>query len=214
MTVALVAIIIGIFAPAEAAAAKAGGPCARSGAKATFAGKPYVCVRSGLRLVWRVAKPVPTASVKPLLPGEFTLVPAAKRVPFPAWSGQDLAGQPWSTQSLAGAVSVVNLWASWCGPCRDEWPALQAAAAAHPTVRFFGVNTIDKLESARAFLKEQPSTYAQVFDDRAIIKSSLTTVPNAVLPITMIVDAKGRIAAWVPGPTTREYLEKALAALL
>lgn len=199
-------------APAEAVAS-AGGACARPSAKATVAGKRYVCVRSGSKLVWRLVRPTATASPKTVAPGEFTVVPATKRVAFPVWAGQDLDGKPWSTSTLAGGVTLVNIWASWCGPCRAEWPALQAAAAAHPTVRFVGINTIDKLDSARAFLKEQPSTYEQVFDERAIIKSSLTTVPNFVLPISMIVDTKGRIAAWVVGPTTRKYLDEVIAAM-
>jgi thiol-disulfide isomerase/thioredoxin len=209
---ALTLLLVGSVLPAEAAA-KAGGPCNRPSAKATIAGKRYTCVRVGSKRVWRLAKPIVAASPKPAAPGEFTVVPAAKRVSFPVWSGNDLEGNPWSTSTLAGGLAVVNIWASWCEPCRSEWPALQASAAAHPTVRFIGINTIDKLESARAFLKQQPSSYLQVFDDRGVIKSSLTTVPNFILPITMILDAKGRIAAWVPGPTTRDYLDRALASL-
>lgn len=207
---ALALLMVGSLLPAQAAV-KSGSACARQGAKATQAGKRYTCVRSGTRLVWRAVKPAPTLSAKPLAPGEFTIVPSAKRVPFPKWSGQDFDGQPWSTAGLAGSVAVVNIWASWCGPCREEWPALQSAALAHPDVRFVGINTIDRPDSARAFVKEHPSSYLQIFDDRGVIKASLTAVPNFIMPITMILDTQGRIAAWVPGATTREYLDKALA---
>lgn len=192
---------------------KAGAACTKLGAKASQAGKRFTCVRSGQRLVWRLIKSNATPTPKPLAVGEFTIVAPAKRVPFPTWSGQTIDGNPWSTSALLGSVTLVNIWASWCGPCRTEWPELQAAAAAHPTVRFVGINTMDKLESVRAFLHEQPSTYPQVFDERAVIKSSLTTVPTMVLPISMILDVRGRIAAWVPGPTTRQYLSRAFAAI-
>lgn len=215
MRIAGVAVSLAVMCaglPAEAAA-RAGGPCARPRAKASIAGKRYECVRSGSKLLWKVAKASPTASAKPVAVGEFTVVAPAKRVPFPTWAGLDLDGNAWSTSALKGSLAVVNIWASWCGPCREEWSALQSAAAAHPSVRFIGVDTIDKLDSARAFLAEQPSVYLHVFDDRAIVKSSLTTVPNFVLPISMVVDAKGRIAAWVAGPTTRAYLDKAIAAV-
>ena len=107
----------------------------------------------------------------------------------------------------------MNVWASWCGPCREEWDDLQAAAAAHADVTFIGLNTIDRMADAQKFLQEHPASYLQVFDGNGVVKASLTTVPNRVLPLTMIVDAKGRIAAWVPGPTTKTQIATALASI-
>lgn len=202
------------IAPANAAA-KAGSACAKKGATVTQAGKRLVCTVSGKRLVWRLAPVVkrPTPSPTALAPGDFTVVAPAKRVAIPKWDGRDFDERAWSTGQLTGTVSVVNVWASWCGPCRQEWDDLQAAAAAHREVRFIGLNSLDRIDDARAFLKEHPSNYLQVFDGRGVVSLSLTTVPNRVFPITLVIDTQGRIAAWVPGPTTTAQISRALAAV-
>lgn len=145
--------------------------------------------------------------------GGFTTVKAAKRVALPAWSGTDLAGQPWSTKQLTGKVTVVNIWASWCTYCIAEWPDLQRAATDTPQVRFVGIDSMDSLGNATAWLAEHPSAYTHAFDQRAVIQSSLTTVPSRTLPITIILDKKGKIAAWRSGATTYADLVKAIATV-
>ena len=186
----------------------------KQGAKAVQAGKQYLCVRSGKRLLWKANKPAPTptAASTPAAPGEFTILPLAKRAAMPKWSGQDFEGKDWSTGSLT-SVTLVNFWASWCGPCRDEWPALQGAAAAHPNVAFVGINTQDRDSSARDFLKDHPSTYPQIVDGNGVLKASLTTVPTRMMPVTILLDARGRIAAWVLGGTTQAMITKALGEI-
>ena len=145
--------------------------------------------------------------------GRFVTVDSPDRVPLPALSASTFDGHPWSSSTLRGRVSVVNLWASWCSPCREEWPELQAAAAAHPMVRFVGVDSMDAESAARAFLDANPSAFEQISDARSVLMSSFTTVPNRVLPITVIVDARGRIAAWRSGPVTKALIDAVLATL-
>jgi cytochrome c biogenesis protein CcmG/thiol:disulfide interchange protein DsbE len=142
--------------------------------------------------------------------GEFVTIPARLLTPLEKWTGADLDGKPWSTSSLTGKVTVVNIWASWCGPCKEEWPVLQQAAAEHPGVRFLGINTQDRLDKAREWLAANPSGYLHVFDERGSVKSSLTTVPSYALPITFVLDSKGRIAAWITGAIKVDPLRKVL----
>lgn len=145
-----------------------------------------------------------------LAAGQFVTVDVRDRVLMPAWTGATIDGVAWSTASLRGRVHVVNLWASWCSGCRDEWDTLQAMASRFPTVSFVGVDTLDSEEAAKAWLEVHPTSYPHVFDQRAVIMNSFTTVANRALPITVVVDARGRISAWKSGPILAAQLERVL----
>jgi len=144
---------------------------------------------------------------------EFTVVPEADRTPFPTWSTSDLDGYAWNTTNLGHAITVVNFWASWCEPCRQEWPELQAAAAGHPSVRFVGINTFDELAAARGFIRNHPTDYRHLQDPEAVVLRSLQGMPNSMLPTTVILDRQLRIAAWKSGPVLRGQIRRALGAM-
>ena len=146
--------------------------------------------------------------------GEFVTVARSKRQPFPTWKGETVEGKPWASVSLRGNVTVVNFWASWCGPCKDEWGDLEAAAKANPKVTFVGINSMDRLSDATAFLKEQRATYLHVFDERGVVMASNKGIPRGVMPTTLILDPSGRIAAWRAGPLKQAQLQRGINAVL
>lgn len=91
---------------------------------------------------------------------------------------------------LAGYPVVVNVWASWCGPCRDEFPFLQEESAAlGREVAFLGVNFQDDPDAAATFLESYPVPYPSYLDPKAEITESLGAGKG--LPATVFFDRAG-----------------------
>ena len=94
------------------------------------------------------------------------------------------------TEAARGRPVVVNLWASWCGPCRAEMPTLAAAQQREPTVAFLFVNQGESPATVQSFLQKQSFTLRDVMLDSG---SSLgQAIASRGLPITLFFDAKGR----------------------
>jgi thiol-disulfide isomerase/thioredoxin len=93
---------------------------------------------------------------------------------------------------LQGHPVVVNIWGSWCGPCRQEYPYLQQAAAKFgKRVAFVGVDVLDQAAAARTFLGEDPIPYPSYEDPDGKAKDYFHVVG---LPATAIYDSSGRLA--------------------
>jgi cytochrome c biogenesis protein CcmG/thiol:disulfide interchange protein DsbE len=94
--------------------------------------------------------------------------------------------------ALRGTPVVVNLWASWCGPCRFEIPFLQREFRAHGTkVAFLGVNSDDSAGNARKMADELPMPYPSIVDERAGLAGRLGA---RGLPVTVFYDRDGKEA--------------------
>jgi cytochrome c biogenesis protein CcmG, thiol:disulfide interchange protein DsbE len=94
-------------------------------------------------------------------------------------------------KALDGFPLVVNGWASWCGPCRFEFPFFQSQAVKQGRrVAFLGLDVTDNASDARRFLRQFPQPYPSYTDTRGTIMQSL--VPSSGLPNTVFVDAKGK----------------------
>ncbi len=118
--------------------------------------------------------------------------------PVPGFSDADLK---------KGEVSIVNVWASWCVPCRQEHPHLTTLVE-KSKAPMYGLNYKDNPENSRRFLGQLGSSYAKVGADtngRAAIHWGVYGVPE-----TFIVDGKGRIAYKHVGPVTPEIVDKVL----
>ena len=136
--------------------------------------------------------------------GVATFIPKADRKAAPAISGPTLDGGTFT--AAPGKVLVLNVWASWCSPCRAEAPALQEMSSAHPEVQFLGVLTRDSLVAARAFVTRFGITYPSLTDDAILLKFHGQLTPNAI-PTTLIIDSEGKIAARISGEITYSALE-------
>ena len=94
---------------------------------------------------------------------------------------------------LAGRPMVVNLWATWCEPCRQEMPMLQAAQKRYGArVQFVGVNTKDRPDWAAEFLEEVKVTYPEVVDFDGQL---LASVRSLGLPVTLVLDSQGQLVS-------------------
>ena len=146
-----------------------------------------------------------TASASPAPPSSGAgSAPHMAAITLPCFAG----GAPVRLDALA-RPAVLNLWASWCGPCRTELPIFQQYAdSSGGAVTVLGVVTGDTRTAAAAFAEDVSVTFPSVFDqDSAVQRSGLTPV---VLPVTLFVDAQGRVrhveAAPIPDLSTLENL--------
>jgi len=121
--------------------------------------------------------------------------------------------RPWSSASASGRVLVANFWASWCGPCRAEQPALSAVAhqSRDRGVMVIGVNVQDTRAAALAYVREFQVPYQSLFDRSAQVAARL---PAVALPTTFILDRDGVIAYQLTGKTTVPILRSRLDGLL
>ena len=113
---------------------------------------------------------------------------------------------------LTGRPTVVNLWATWCGPCREEMPLLQEAYARNgKEVRFLGVDTQDDPEAARWFLDDLDVGYPHVVDADGELLRELGV---RGLPVTLALDADGRVVDRVVGQLSESELQRLIDAVL
>ena len=129
------------------------------------------------------------------------VLPEADRRPLPAFSGQTLDGRRLDLASLRGRPLVLNFWASWCGPCRAEQRALELASRtlAGRDVPVVGVNIRDDRGAASSYLEEFRVGYPSLFDRPAVLPARLGALGPQAPPYTLVVDARGRVAARVVG---------------
>ncbi len=134
------------------------------------------------------------------------------RMPTATLQPVDRAGFDGILVGLRGKPVVVNVWASWCAPCRAEMPLLQRAAMSYEgRVVFLGVASKDDLDPAAAFLRKVGVTYPNVFDVSGAVRRGLGL---RGFPTTYVFDAAGRQRAAVVGGVTEARLAAQLDDLL
>ena len=145
-----------------------------------------------------------------------TTYPVGQRPSIPALSGATLDGGTLELSSLRGHVVVLNVWASWCDPCRAESPTLAAVArdTASSGVRFVGVDEQDRPEPARAFAASAGTTYPHLVDPDGTLLGSLRLVPSSGIPSTLVIDGTGAVAARVIGPVDASTFEGVVRAVV
>lgn len=160
-------------------------------------------------------QPAPAAS-----PAEPAVLPASLRDA----SLTDINGKSLKLSDYSGKVLIVNMWATWCGPCRQEMPEL---VQLHKDYKSKGLEVVGlataqndpDLEAVKDFIKEQKVDYKVVYDN-GMLASALTQMTNArsVIPQNFIISRDGRIVGHFQGfspiatpPKLRDAVEKALS---
>lgn len=106
--------------------------------------------------------------------------------------------------------ALVNLWATWCGPCRAEMPAFQAVAGDLGDVQVVGINEGDAGDKAAAFLDEIGVTFPQYLDPDGAISAELRV---SGLPATLVVDADGTVVSIHSGALDEDGIRDLAATL-
>jgi len=146
--------------------------------------------------------------------GSSVILPVEQRQPAPVLTGTDLNGDPVDTATWKGQPGVINVWASWCAPCRAEAPELVAVAQKHPDVNFLGLDTRDSDAPARAFVEKFGITYPNLPDPNGqLVLQFSDSLPPQAIPSTLLIDSEGRVAGRFLGAVQAGDLDAALQDL-
>ncbi|MFI2643353.1 TlpA family protein disulfide reductase [Streptomyces sp. NPDC018610] len=146
-------------------------------------------------------------------------VKKGERKPAPDLSGKTIDGKQLDLASYKGKVVVLNVWGSWCAPCRAEAPNLVKVAqdTAAKGVQFVGINTRDtSSQPAVQFEKNFGVPYPSLYDPtgRLMLRFKKGTLNPQLIPTTIVVDRDGNIAARALQGLSEEKLRKMLAPVL
>ncbi len=151
-------------------------------------------------LLWSTRRAVPSGAANALRSGRFA----------------DLEGKPRSLMEWDGRVLVVNFWATWCPPCREEIPALVRTRdkMLSSGVEFIGI-AIDQAAKVADFVRLVPISYPILITDAAALALVRTLGnPGGGLPFTIVLDKKGEVAHRNLGVVTQQQIEEQLKLVL
>jgi cytochrome c biogenesis protein CcmG/thiol:disulfide interchange protein DsbE len=127
----------------------------------------------------------------------------------PTFATFDLEGRPVRLVDHRGKVVLVNFWASWCVPCRREFPLLKELNG--DDVAVLGVVFQDSVEAAGAFMREQGATWPGLVDPDGRIAEAYGVRPKPGIPVTVAVSPDGQVVDRQIGEARRQDLERLLA---
>ena len=165
-----------------------------------------VLLAAGLAFgVW-LALRAPAGAASPALP---TATPR----PTLDFQVEDLAGDEVHLSDYRGKVVLVNFWATWCSPCQEEMPVLDAYYQAHHDAGFvlLGVNVSDRPPEAAAYFEEAGYSFPLVFDPPGNV---LIDLGARGLPVSLLIDRDGHLVEKWVGPLTADTLDSTITPLL
>ncbi len=175
---------------------------------------PLLSLAAGLALIaaslfgfWWLGRSVPSE------PAAAADASASQGKPAPDFALQDVSGKLVRLRDLRGQVVLINLWATWCPPCRAEMPDLAAVYNAHKSEGFviLGVNDQERQETVMDFLALNPLPYPILLDVDSRVARAYGV---SFLPASFLIDRRGVLRATMPGQSNRAQLEAAIQPLL
>ncbi len=117
---------------------------------------------------------------------------AAVKGPAPNFTLKSMSGKNLKLSEMTGNVVLINFWASWCGPCREEMPLLNALHKKYAPLGFtvLGVNVEEQLDGARGFLSNVPVDFPILLDNKNKVSKQYKVI---AMPTTVVVDRDGNM---------------------
>lgn len=141
----------------------------------------------------------------------WLLVACTEPKPKPVLQLQDLEGKGVSLAQLQGKKVVVNVWATWCAPCRREMPLLQQAQKQHPDVVFVLLNQGDSSAAINTFLSQNGLQFAHVWQDPQM--QARNALSYQALPSTYFINRGGELVSQSVGELHEAELQRLLAQM-
>src|SRR6266851_9798877 len=145
-------------------------------------------------------------------PGSLIAPTRRRRLPLLLGAALDPPPARLSMRALDGRLQLIDVWASWCIPCKEEAPMLAAVHRAYgKRIRFLGIDVEDTRSDARAFGRRYLIGYPSIFDQQTAMAGKLNFYG---LPTAYLVDRRGRLAAVLAGKQSSSRLQAKLVRLL
>jgi len=149
--------------------------------------------------------------------GTATFLQVEQRNSAPELTALDFERKVIDLKDYKNKVIVLNVWGSWCGPCRKEASELQALYLKNKEsgVEFIGINIRDSKVSAEKFITNFGITYPNIFDrDGVKLLGFKDTLPANAIPSTVLIDKNGKVAARQLGPIDRALVQGFISSLV
>jgi thiol-disulfide isomerase/thioredoxin len=149
--------------------------------------------------------------------GTATFLKIEERNSAPELIALDFNGNSIDLKNYKNKVVVLNVWGSWCGPCRKEASELQELYLKNKDsgVEFIGINIRDSRVAAEKFITNFGITYPNIFDrDGVKLLGFKDTLPANAIPSTVLIDKDGKVAARQLGPIERALIQGFISSLV
>ena len=140
-----------------------------------------------------------------------------ERKPAPELSNVEFLSSEIDLKTLKNKVVLINVWGSWCSPCRKEAPELEELYLKNKAdnVEFIGINIRDSKISANRFIENFSITYPNIFDrDGKLLLGYKDSLPANAIPSTILIDKNGLVAARQLGPIDKSLIQGFISALV